>query len=91
MGRAVELALVFSKSSLLPLLVDHEFENMRHNETNADIISSLASSELYVTLAKVFGAFDMKLFETDFDDIKQVHDFFSPFPDSERGVQVTIE
>jgi len=51
----------------------------------------LASSELYVTIAKLFGGFDMKLFETEEDDIKQVHDFFSPFPDSERGLRVTIE
>ena len=59
---------------------------------NADLIFySLASSELYVTIAKLFGSFDMKLFETEENDIKQVHDFFSPFPDSERGLRVTIE
>jgi hypothetical protein len=52
---------------------------------------SLASSELYVTIAKLFGAVDMKLFETEEEDIMQVHDFFSPFPDSERGLRVTVE
>ncbi|KAG0645611.1 Cytochrome P450 monooxygenase [Hyphodiscus hymeniophilus] len=51
----------------------------------------LASSELYVTIAMLFGQFDMRLFETEEYDIKQVHDFFSPFPDSERGLRVTIE
>ena len=51
----------------------------------------MASSELYVTIAKLFGEFNMKLFETQEGDIKQVHDFFSPFPDSERGLRVTIE
>jgi hypothetical protein len=55
------------------------------------LLHSLASSELYVTIAKLFSSFDMKLFETDENDIKQVHDFFSPFPDSERGLRVTIE
>jgi hypothetical protein len=44
-----------------------------------------------VTIAKLFGSFNMKLCETEEDDIKQVHDFFSPFPDSERGLRVTIE
>ena len=44
-----------------------------------------------MTIAKLFSQFDMNLFETTEDDIKQVHDFFSPFPDSERGLRVTIE
>jgi hypothetical protein len=33
----------------------------------------------------------MKLFETERGDIDQVHDFFSPFPDSEKGLRVNIE
>jgi len=55
------------------------------------IFKSLASSEIYLTVAKLFESFDMKLFETEEDDMKQVHDFFSPFPDSEKGLRVTIE
>lgn len=62
------------------------------NRINTDLcLYSLASSELYVTIAKLFGWFDIKLFETEEDDIKQVHDFFSPFPDSERGLRVIVE
>lgn len=55
--------------------------------------SSLANSELYVTIAKLFSypTLKLKLFETTEDDIKQVHDFFSPFPDSERGLRVIVE
>jgi hypothetical protein len=67
------------------------FHAPQAQEQANSIRCSLASSELYVTIAKLFGGFDMKLFDTDEDDIKQVHDFFSPFPASERGLRVTIE
>jgi len=52
---------------------------------------SLASSELFVTIAKLFSEFDLELFDTTFDDVKQVHDFFSPFPESEKGLRVLIK
>lgn len=54
------------------------------------LVSSLAYSEIYVTVAKLFGNFELQLFDTDFDDIKQVHDFFSPFPESDKGLRVTV-
>lgn len=52
--------------------------------------SSLANAEIYMVLAELFSKFDLELFETDLDDIKQVHDYFSPFPASERGVRVIV-
>jgi hypothetical protein len=39
----------------------------------------------------VFGEFDLKVFETTKEDVEQVHDFFSPFPGSYRGVRVVVE
>jgi hypothetical protein len=73
-------------------MIDCISRDVKIMEKGADFVPcSLASSELYVTIAKLFVLFDMKLFETEEDDIKQVHDFFSPFPDSERGLRVTIE
>ncbi|KAH8807218.1 cytochrome P450 [Xylogone sp. PMI_703] len=51
----------------------------------------LAYSELYVTLAELFGNFDMELFDTEESDISQYHDYFSPFPNSDKGLRVTIK
>lgn len=48
-------------------------------------------SEVYVTLAKLFGRFDMKLCSTERVDVEQFHDFFSPFPESPKGLRVTVE
>ncbi|KAH8600962.1 cytochrome P450 [Bisporella sp. PMI_857] len=50
----------------------------------------LANSEIYVTLAALFSHFDLELHDTVEDDIKQVHDFFSPFPESNRGLRVLV-
>jgi hypothetical protein len=58
---------------------------------DAEKYGSLAYAEIYITLAELFGRFNMKLFETERGDIDQVHDFFSPFPDSEKGLRVNIE
>ena len=51
---------------------------------------SLASSEVYLTLASLFSKFDLEIFETDVSDIEQYHDFFSPFPVSETRLRVTV-
>ncbi|EPE25795.1 Cytochrome P450 [Glarea lozoyensis ATCC 20868] len=51
----------------------------------------LASSELYVAIAKVFMELELELFDTFEDDIVQVHDFFSPFPASEKGLRVLVQ
>jgi hypothetical protein len=58
---------------------------------HAEKYGSLAYAEIFITLAELFGKFSMKLFKTEREDIDQVHDFFSPFSDSERGLRVTIE
>jgi len=50
----------------------------------------LAYAEIYKTLAEMFSNFELELFETDEDDIKQVHDFFSPYPTSTRGLRVLV-
>lgn len=52
---------------------------------------SLAYAELYLTLATIFGNFDMNLFDTEREDLEQVHDFFSPFPESGKGLRVIID
>ena len=44
-----------------------------------------------MTIAALFGSFDMELFDTSESDIVQVHDFFSPFPDSDKGLRVTVK
>ncbi|KAL2060043.1 hypothetical protein VTL71DRAFT_9865 [Oculimacula yallundae] len=51
----------------------------------------LAYAELYLTLAMAFGDFDLNLFDTRREDIEQVHDFFSPFPESVKGLRVLVE
>jgi len=38
----------------------------------------------------LFQQFNLELFDTTEEDIKQVHDFFSPFPDSEKGLRVIV-
>jgi hypothetical protein len=52
---------------------------------------SLALSEIYVCLARVFGEYELALFETTKEDVEQVHDFFSPYPRTSRGVRVVVE
>ena len=52
---------------------------------------SLALSEIYVCLARVFGEYELALFETTTEDVEQVHDFFSPYPRTSRGVRVVVE
>lgn len=51
----------------------------------------LAYAELYLTIAMVVGGFHMTLFDTVKEDIEQVHDFFSPFPESVKGLRVTVD
>jgi hypothetical protein len=51
---------------------------------------SLAYSEVYVTIAELFRNFDLELFDTTEEDIAQVHDFFSPFPESGKGLRVVV-
>ncbi len=52
---------------------------------------NLAYAELYMTLAAIFRRFDLELYETSFEDIKIVHDFFNPSArlDS-KGVRVLV-
>ena len=45
---------------------------------------SLASSVLFVTIAKIFFEFDLALFGTIEDDVKKYHEFFSPLPATGR-------
>ncbi|PVH77367.1 putative P450 monooxygenase, partial [Cadophora sp. DSE1049] len=52
---------------------------------------NLAYAELYLALAMIVGNFDLVLFDTVKGDIEQVHDFFSPFPESGKGLRVTVE
>jgi hypothetical protein len=49
--------------------------------------------ELYLTVARVFGtrALQMELFETEFADVAQEHDYFSPFTKGERGLRVSVK
>lgn len=53
---------------------------------------SLAYSELYTAIAALFSTpdFTMSLYQTTEIDILQAHDFFSPFPVTDTGVQVLI-
>lgn len=44
-----------------------------------------------MTLAMIFNNFELELFDTGKDDIEQVHDFFSPFPESGKGLRVMVE
>jgi cytochrome P450 len=50
----------------------------------------LAYSSLYLSIAQIFGTFDMKLYETTQLEIEQFYDFFSPFPASMKGVRVLL-
>lgn len=45
---------------------------------------------MYLTLAAVLHRFDMKLYETEDEDIYPKWDHFVPFPERENGVRVTI-
>lgn len=51
---------------------------------------SLAYAEIYLAVANVVGKFDMKLFETGIEDVEQAHDFFSPWPVTEKGLRVLV-
>ncbi|RDW57263.1 hypothetical protein BP5796_12713 [Coleophoma crateriformis] len=51
----------------------------------------LANAEIYKTLAEIFSRFNMKLYDTEFEDIMQVHDFFTSFPSSEKGLRILVE
>ena len=55
-------------------------------------ITSLATAELYLTLAAVFRQFDMELYETTREDVDIVHGFFASSPrlDS-KGVRVLVK
>ena len=44
-----------------------------------------------MTIAIIVGNFEPKLFDTVKEDIEQVHDFFSPFPESGKGLRVTVD
>jgi hypothetical protein len=52
----------------------------------------LAYAELYATLAVLFdGSFEMNLFDTERKDIDMAHDFMAPWPESTKGLRVTVE
>jgi cytochrome P450 len=51
----------------------------------------LAQAEIYLTLAAVFGRFDMDIYETSRADIDVAHDFFNPQPrKGSQGLRVTV-
>ncbi|RDL32362.1 uncharacterized protein BP5553_08818 [Venustampulla echinocandica] len=50
-----------------------------------------ANAEIHKILAETFARFDLKLWDTEFEDIMQVHDFFTSFPESGKGLRVLIE
>jgi cytochrome P450 len=60
--------------------------------TRACLGLNLAHAEIYLTLANVFSQFDLELYETTWDDVEVVHDFFNPSPrlDS-KGVRVLVK
>lgn len=51
----------------------------------------LANAEIFVTVAKLFGTFDMELFETSELEIDQYSDYFSPCPKSSKGLRVILK
>ncbi|KAI9883898.1 MAG: hypothetical protein M1823_004311 [Watsoniomyces obsoletus] len=52
---------------------------------------NLAYAELYMTLAAIFRRFDLELFETSYEDVKLVHDFFNPCAKLDsKGVRVHV-
>jgi cytochrome P450 len=53
---------------------------------------NLAYAEIYLTLAAMFGQFEMELYETTREDVDVVHDFFNPSArlDS-KGVRVLVK
>ncbi|KAF2100056.1 putative cytochrome P450 [Rhizodiscina lignyota] len=52
---------------------------------------NLAWAELYMTLGTVFRRFDMKLYQTNLEDVEVVHDFFNGLPkDGAKGLRVLI-
>ena len=57
--------------------------------TRACIGINLAWAELYIVLATVFRRFDFELYETSYEDVEIVHDYFTPYPKHDsNGVRV---
>jgi hypothetical protein len=53
-------------------------------------MDSLAYAETYLVLTALFRDFNLELFNTNKRDVDPVVDHFIPFPESERGVRVTV-
>ena len=55
------------------------------------LLSSLAYAELLFAIAMIIRKFDLELFETTWEDVEIVHDFFVALPrlDS-KGVQIKV-
>lgn len=56
------------------------------------VVISLAYAELYITIATIFRRFELRLFETNEEDVEMAHDFFIPVPRlGSKGVRVVVE
>ncbi|TVY42179.1 Cytochrome P450 monooxygenase [Lachnellula occidentalis] len=52
---------------------------------------SLAYTEIFFAVAMIIRRFEMRLYETDFDDVKVVHDFFMGYPKlNSKGVRIIV-
>jgi cytochrome P450 len=52
---------------------------------------NLAYAELYITLATMFGQFDLELYDTTRKEVDPKTDYFVPKPDSLKGVRVLVK
>ncbi|KAK3942087.1 cytochrome P450 [Diplogelasinospora grovesii] len=53
----------------------------------------IATMELYITFARLFGpdsCMDLELYDSKWQDVWMYHDFFSPFPKNKKGVRVFV-
>ncbi|KAH8810910.1 cytochrome P450 [Xylogone sp. PMI_703] len=52
---------------------------------------NLAYTEIFFAIAMIFRRFEMRLYETDFGDVKMVHDFFMGYPAlNSKGVRIIV-
>ncbi|KAK6380416.1 hypothetical protein LTS17_005606 [Exophiala oligosperma] len=60
--------------------------------SRACIGRDLAQLEVLITTATLLDKFDLRIFETEYDDVKPYHDFFSPFQkEGSKGLQVIVQ
>lgn len=78
---------------------ERRFESRYFNKfgrgTRSCIGSEVAYVELYLTVGSIFApgvGFDLLLHDTDYErDVRMYHDYFSPFPKSNRGIRASVE